>query len=119
MIQEKELRLGNLVTDGFIVYPIEVIDKESDICWDIIKPIPLTEDILLKCGFKELNIKPSDGINARYKKGKTVVEISRGNNFYTKNNIIEGFHDLQNQYYYQNNKQELDVTKILEDGDSL
>lgn len=66
MINAAELRLGNRLSDmanleiNLIVYKIEdgIItcgDKDFDYPYlaETLKPIPLTEDILLKCGFEK------------------------------------------------------------------
>lgn len=61
MIHEKELRIGNWVNfipdnGDFIVSSIDASNRLSKtingLCPDDIKPIPLTDKILLKCGFE-------------------------------------------------------------------
>ncbi|WP_321437191.1 hypothetical protein [uncultured Bacteroides sp.] len=66
-MKTKELRLGDIVTDesGFMMFITAIFKdsvymdfegNESDV-WEIdekdLRPIPLTEKILLKCGFKK------------------------------------------------------------------
>ncbi|MGB0881450.1 MAG: hypothetical protein ACPGSO_00745 [Vicingaceae bacterium] len=116
MIDIKELRIGNLVNltkgDGcYRPYELDAYDiyKLSENNFEDIEPIPLTEEILLKCGFKELEIKPSDGIRARYKKKNTTLEISNSGYFYSSLTKFDGLHDLQNKYYYDNCKTELKI----------
>lgn len=66
MIQASELRIGNYVLWNNEIGNVNQI-LEKDICFkcgedcliDEIEPIPLTEEILLKCGFgKEKNVMP-------------------------------------------------------------
>ena len=52
MIKANELRLGNLVFKEGVIHPIGFYDFEnngSNFIIDEYKPIPLTEEILLKC----------------------------------------------------------------------
>jgi hypothetical protein len=52
-MKANELRIGNLVTDSI---GIVEIGKNGKIDWgDIYNPIPITENILLKCGFDKIN----------------------------------------------------------------
>ena len=65
MIQAKDLRIGNYVVfseDGTIFKVIEIsekglgIENRQEITWiemETFDPIPLTEEILLKCGFEK------------------------------------------------------------------
>ena len=100
MIKANELRVGNhLFKYGEVVKIVEIgikhkgdtnyyLRSENDNCgyWiDQFNPIPLTEEILLKCGFK----KRSDGIN---------FSVNR----------IKYLHQLQNLYFALNN-QELNI----------
>lgn len=51
MIQANELRIGNYVRDNLGgILRIKGVQEESVLFYII--PIPITEDILLKCGFK-------------------------------------------------------------------
>lgn len=141
MIRAEDLRIGNLVNVKLhipIPVKIKAITETSISCEGIernrftpflisekLEPIPLTEDILLKCGFKNeskgwvsLNNYLFEfdclcvGINEGY------VWIEYGGRYdlhacnLTKN--IKYLHELQNLYYALT-KQELDITKILED----
>lgn len=92
MIQAKELRIGNWVYSQMIDGPFQISNLTTD--YDpLCKPIPLTEEILLKCGFNW-----SDG-------NKTHIEINMGEGrnltFYFKDDKINEtqLYDQMNQVY--------------------
>lgn len=108
MIQANELRIGNLVyadtgllsTEIHELLTEDMIDLFNGKLNDLIKPVPLTEQILLKCGFEKLNkrwllmeyfVKGLFRIN--YDKGQFFI-------FWNLNNIteIKYLHQLQNLY---------------------
>lgn len=59
----EDLRVGNYVYSGNILTQIDSIDNELTelINNGWFKPIPLTEDILLKCGFKKEKVSSYGG----------------------------------------------------------
>jgi hypothetical protein len=122
MIQENEIRVGNYFNRIF-----SINDKLGYIKWDssdwyregecidsfeYYEPIPLTEDILLKCGFKLVKLKTSikDFYVVYYKKDNFVVyimsdffEVELINNSGEQFNLFKTFkkelHTLQNLYF--------------------
>ena len=56
-MKAKELRIGNwvIINTEFCMDYSAMHDSYLDNDWEDLKPIPLTEDILLKCGFYSLN----------------------------------------------------------------
>lgn len=119
MIQTNELRIGNWVKTIYneldYIAITEILDcvihsnKTKCVSYSSLRPIPLTEEILLKCGFE--------------KKGSTVyinigsIEIgtvANGKRFYiqiSSQNItleIKYLHQLQNLYFALTN-QELNI----------
>lgn len=136
MIKLNELRIGNLVYFGVLIVPIKSIhiesflenetsvyvklnDKLSHYCLDIkdVSPIPLTEEILLKCGFeydtinasgyliKPLNTKCIDGYSdyLYIEKNQEAVKIRS-----VKDIEVKYLHQLQNLYFALTNE-ELEV----------
>lgn len=126
MIKSNELRLGNWVNFGVLTVPIKSIytesvledktsvyvklnDKLSNYCLDIkdISPIPLTEEILLKIGFRKI------GSNEYYL-DKFMIECFSDGFYFTGGegvrfgDSIEYLHQLQNMYYALH-KEELEV----------
>ena len=63
------------------------------------RPIPLTEEWLLKFGAKEL--KPKRGFLKDFVLKTVRIELSNSGNFYYKNSgfILESVHQLQNLYF--------------------
>jgi hypothetical protein len=93
-----------LMIDKFFV-DLQVNGGEWEFCLQDIEPIPLTEEILLKCGFKQLD-KYTFTLN-----GLFVYNRKRGFVTGSKNKEIklDSLHDLQNWYYYSSNKIELKI----------
>ena len=73
--------------------------------WKDIKPIPLTEELLVKnCKFTKIN-------ETLFAKGRLLVSLYNGNPTYSDDITIlpiNGLHDLQNIFYYKH-KQELTI----------
>ena len=66
MIQAKDLRIGNWVMYDNKIFEVDTISMEFPtlntiefgigvVKWDKLNPIPLTEELLIKCGFKKIN----------------------------------------------------------------
>ena len=60
-MEAKELRIGNYVYDNYrevykLIVKSDFLNLDYRIEFDILKPIPLTEEILLKCGFEKTKI---------------------------------------------------------------
>jgi hypothetical protein len=131
MIQENELRIGNYVCNHVYIGIVESIDKKGCIVNYIsdniegftnnkfIKPIPQTEEWLLKFGFEKTNIKMS-GCNV-WQKGKYRVLKSYLNDDNSYSLCIDGItpptwaiakfeyvHQFQN-IYFALEKQELEI----------
>lgn len=120
-MKEKELRIGNYVyfQDALLKF-----DFESGWNFDYIKPIPLTEEWLLKFGFKEVKRYTHDYEEKIYSKSIIVgnenhcetLTISMpfkvgfiGDYFsdecYTLNIDINNVHQLQNLYFALTNEE--------------
>ena len=112
MIKANELRSGNLVqgkslsiprlqiiNDGvtrITAYGIHVIESEQ---YTNYKPIPLTEEWLIKCGFKFQNIlKKAYQRNLYLYKGFGIYEV-KPKEFFYKEIQIKYVHQLQNLYF--------------------
>lgn len=99
-MQPKELRIGNHIEQGVIfeikqnVVRVKYNGRTSLLVHEEMKPIPLTEEILLKCGFDTESI-PYHCIN-----GNVVIYYSQGD-FLCKytGHEIKYLHQLQNLYY--------------------
>ncbi len=113
-MKANELRIGNLVE-----YHIEDELDERKEWWEVItidsedinwlekedpesidyKPIPLTEEWLLKFGAKRLN--PKRGILKEFVLKTVRIEMSNSGNFYYKNSklVLESIQQLQNLYF--------------------
>ena len=105
-MKASELRIGNLLWDKEDNYPITVKSIDESIngfnktYLDIVQPIPLTEDWLLKFGFSHSQKK-------YYYNGYFVCKINKafncliyiGNNDYKQLNTVNYVHELQNLYF--------------------
>jgi len=115
MIQAKDLRIGNWVKldkyfyKVYSVNPLEnkLIDKDKIIIsgWyvDGIKPIQLTEEILLKCGFKKIN-------KIYFRKGALTIEVQSFGHFRVSFDgkmlvNLKHLHQLQNLYFALSNEE--------------
>lgn len=114
-LKARELRIGNIISrKGWLPTDnkfYETIVSHNDItaCFispETFKPIPLTEDIILKCGFSN-----AKQINKRYfKHDKISGGIYLGANYanYKYTNIIidiVSLHQLQNLYFVLTNEE--------------
>lgn len=102
MINKNELRINNYVKTVYdelgyikineILDSVVNSDKTKGISYSSLNPIKLTEEILLKCGFK-------------FKKGYFIYEmfniVNIDNVFYCNSNgiYISNLHQLQNLYF--------------------
>lgn len=113
MIKANELRIGNWVDTVYNVPYIKITEiKEVVICgenckcmsYGSLKPIPLTEEILLKCGFEKQG-------GFWFVKGDIKIEItlSRGYFRYAGFVRLKYLHQLQNLYFALTG-QELEVS---------
>ena len=110
-MKASELRIGNWVLNGF-GEPIKVSSINSQsvngYIFETLKPIPLTEEILLKCGFEKLVVESEelDDITYHYtldSYSKLVLCDDFSFSFHSgldstihKNDIIHSVHRLQN-----------------------
>lgn len=102
MIQSNELRIGNWVEFFGIRTKIKAIDEDLDA--SIIDPIPLTEEILLKCGFLNLPLLE----NHFYIKGMLIWKCEEMF-MHDKTGVqLKHIHQLQNLYFALTN-QDLNV----------
>jgi hypothetical protein len=112
-MKANELRIGNWISTiygmEFQVYPMAFkqmpTDEKHNLILDTWKPIPLTEEWLLKFGAKELNAKR--GVLKEFVLKTVRIEMSDSGNFYYKNSklILESAHQLQNLYFALTNKE--------------
>lgn len=112
-MQVNEIRIGNLTKQGEIVqirensarveYLFEGILKQSYVNYINLEPIPLTEEILLNCGFELINNEfyrtKNHELNLFWtvNKNKMIPE-------YTEKRLVTGYdfkhlHQLQNLYF--------------------
>ena len=96
-MKEEDLRIGNyyIDEDG---YEHQVSARDfSWMAWDYCRPIPLTEEWLLKFGFKWDGISYRD--NGRYSIIKTKRGFDFGFEWEDYNTPIDYVHQLQNLYH--------------------
>jgi hypothetical protein len=111
---ERELRIGNLVLTTDVLIPYHRIEPEDLVSMKDgsfkklgieIKPIPLTEDILLKCGFKEFGEDFKLGDYTFNLPSKCFCwGLQAGCNSITDSDIIN-LHQLQNLYFALTNEE--------------
>lgn len=110
MIEAKELRLGNIVNKNYRVVEIDtsgcgLVDNNNPddiasyiyLCYKNIKPIPLTEEWLLRFGFE----KP---LNSSWcVKGEIELDLDKGIKYFIFGNLkhveLKHVHQLQNLFY--------------------
>lgn len=100
-MEEKDFRIGNWVLENGSYRQIEADDFYNP---QLLNPIPLTEEILLKCGAK----KSDDSF------GGYIIYYPNGNGMRVKNNEwssqhlsvkLEYLHQLQNLYFALTNEE--------------
>ena len=103
MIPANELRIGNWVLDfnnaycpvSFVTFSNYEIAVQTDI-----RPIPLTAEILKKCGFTiDGTVANSFYLSPLYLMAEAEGWHMRINNAYVNRNPIASLHHLQNFYY--------------------
>jgi hypothetical protein len=98
MIKANELRIGNWVNIGDLSTTINHIMGDED----YFQPIPLTPEILEKCGFEKVE---TMGLMEVYQYAGDGLEISIENDFYYCNGgytcdvRLTSLHQLQKLYY--------------------
>lgn len=119
MINANELRIGNWVTELIKnrIVSIDGIEPSHEFVWvnylnglgqykvgiDNIEPIPLTPEILEKCGFdKNCILKLSQRLNIEWSYGKEFWLTKEDEIIYYFENI-QHLHQLQNLYWYLTN----------------
>jgi hypothetical protein len=101
-LKARELRIGNYgINNQGDIFKVSWINSGIE---GLLKPIPLTEDILKNNGKKLYGW--DDMIF--YRLGIIDIEVNL-QGFFFDDIKIEFVHDLQNIYYYHNNKQELTI----------
>ena len=95
MLKANELRIGNCVYAFKTIWQIDNTDFNNIEKIETYKPIPLTEDILLKCGFKKepIDVYSLNGIDLCVSDNS--VEFFAGR---IETNIYY-LHQLQNLYF--------------------
>lgn len=102
-LQAKDLRVGNYYTDGFGLFgqitPEDIQMLADDPLDDHYQGIPLTPDILVKCGFKPYTLGEYEGYIRRH-----IFVLGMGEGVFTLyQNFITRFkylHQLQSIYYW-------------------
>ena len=114
MIKVNELRIGNyILNDGCVCTIDQLNGKGFTYCglitkqgnqitahYDLIKPIPLTEELLLKCGWVRSFIEGLfriESVEIEIIKGKFYPSISVGE--YHIGKELKSLHQLQNLYF--------------------
>lgn len=106
-VNAKDLRIGNIINNyykGYEVVSIGLLNHleqfNPDTHQQIYQPIPLTEDILLKCGFD--NTKQSNKNYFKHPKISGGIFLGSNYSIYKYTNIIielNWLHKLQNLYF--------------------
>lgn len=104
----EELRVGNWVM-GYrkpIKWSLENFDllKQADLDEIIKEPIPLTEELLLKCGFKSVSgdamvHKLNRHFRLEYALGEYVLRIKTDRHDSSYVRVVRSLHQLQNLYF--------------------
>ncbi len=115
-VEIKELRCGNYITYNGGTWEINAVDSAANevdlynynhvdgVSIEEIDPIPLTEDILLKCGF-ELNGDYFRKDDFNYFKNDGTIFIKYQNDFYPLQNSFWYLHELQNLIFFITGKE--------------
>lgn len=123
MIDKKDLRIGNYIMYDNRYFQIYSISDEFPtlntiefgigvVDWNNISPIPITEELLVKCGFEQ-----DDELDYRFRLGikhdPDFITYDLDDNMYSIhdswiNTTIKSLHQLQNLYYALT-KQELTI----------
>ena len=100
----EELRIGNyirFISTGDIEQIYNIVTNTrwfgNDVNYKDIEPIPLTEEWLLKFGFKR--VKHISGVQAAYKLENIRLNMSNCANFYRYKLPVDSVHQLQNLYF--------------------
>ena len=116
MIAANELRIGNWVMYDNRLFQIEAISRSLPclntdefgigvVDWNNINPIPLTPEILEKCGFdRNCILKIYQGVNIEWSYGKEVWLTKEGEVIYEFENT-QHLHQLQNLYFALTNEE--------------
>jgi len=99
-MDSRELRIGawlysNLTKVNFQCTAKDILAIHKDP--SVVESIPLTEEILVKCGAKI--VKPRSGIQKSFMLGSIRINLSNSGNFYYKKNVYNAVHEIQNLYY--------------------
>jgi len=100
-MDSKELRIGNLINDNGLVESVVVEHLINDEYYDGLKgckPIPLTEECLIKFGFSKINGKHIEAwelIGSPFTWSKDCLNIGNGMSITN----IKHVHQLQNLYF--------------------
>lgn len=96
-MKANELRIGNFVSDRL---GIVIIGTNGRIEFaDIYKPIPLTEEWLVKFGFVKDYSGWQNGIRIEYDKERQSYVLDTDGNDYLQSPLIKHVHRLQNLYF--------------------
>ena len=108
-----ELRIGNYYDNNGVVSIVSPNTIEevwvAERSW--VKPIPLTEEWLLKFGF-EIGYNKTKMLDVYCKDFGILIERSNGGNFYYKKVYISSVHQLQNLYFALTNEELILKEKI-------
>lgn len=100
-MKASELRINNYLYNDGVVVKIDartIFDIWDDKGLKNYKPIPLTEEWLLKFGF-EIGYNKTKMLDVYCKDFGILIERSNGGNFYYKKVYISSVHQLQNLYF--------------------
>lgn len=104
----RELRIGNIV-QGMQVTVVKSLSEREINGWNCgsFSGIPLTEEVLLKCGFEKYDTYSNNGIELNFENNEYFLYDS-GETRNISDNPVKYLHQLQNLYFALTGK-ELEV----------
>jgi hypothetical protein len=132
IITQNEIRVGNILYFPFHKQNVSIVgyakierDDSFKVQFEtnggilleplsVLRPIQITEEILLKCGFEKWNATVNMGYSGQFHRGWVIGDFNINQTYYgltaanikkNDNVIIEYLHQLQNIYYFLSEKE--------------